>query len=118
MKVYISGPISGEIPGTTREERKARFGLCETWILENKKDWTPVNPLNIGACDNGGECGDYDGHSWACWMRFDLKGLLECDGIVLLPGHTFSAGATLEAHVASTLGYEMFIATTEGVVLG
>jgi nucleoside 2-deoxyribosyltransferase len=41
---------------------------------------------------------------WADYLRRDLRALLDCDGVVALPGWEASAGASLEIHVARALG--------------
>lgn len=42
--------------------------------------------------------------SWAQHMRADIKGLLDCDGLAVLPGHEHSAGARIEIELATKLG--------------
>lgn len=115
-RAYISGPINSVIPGLTHEEAKARFHRCEQWINDNLPEWTVVNPLDVGACTNP-QCGDYDGHSWECWLRYDLIAMLNCDVIVLLPGWERSAGAVLEAHVAQNIMMTAFHAEENGVIV-
>jgi len=53
-----------------------------------------VNPaeLNIGVTD------------WATCMKTDIRHLVECDSIALLPGWEKSRGASLEQHIAQSLG--------------
>lgn len=116
MLVYISGPISGHAPNTTREERKERFNKCERWINDHLPEWKVVNPLKVGACVDGA-CGDFDGHSWECWLRFDLKAMLDCDAIVLLPSWEDSAGALLEKQVAQSIGMAMYYADDDGRIV-
>jgi hypothetical protein len=45
-------------------------------------------------------------------LRTDLKALLECDGIALLPGWTKSQGATLERQVGEAVGMQIKWAVT------
>jgi len=49
---------------------------------------------------------------WAHYLRHDLRHLLDCDAIALLPGWRQSKGATLEHHVAVALGMPVYDATT------
>lgn len=125
VKAYISGPISAEIPHTTREERKNRFHLCEDWITKFRPEWEPVNPLKVQACPDfscGGPAAsqmqgvETTDHSWECWMRYDLKALLECNAIVLLPGWDESPGAHMECNIARWLGMRPYFATIDGVI--
>lgn len=122
MKVYISGPIATPIAGTGREERRARFWRCHKWINNHRAEWSVVNPLEVDACvdtdDIRCELGPYNTtHTWACYLRHDLKAMLECDGIVLLPGWDLSAGALLEQMVAKELGFTVYIADSSGRIV-
>jgi hypothetical protein len=99
-------------------------------------DYEPVNPLKVGACNtrfdseiaaaavggapagtNGSwQCeGDPDfGHEWVCWLRYDLKAMLDCSAIALLPNWSLSKGASLEEHVAGQLNFEYWLAREDG----
>jgi len=44
---------------------------------------------------------------WEDCMRADIAKLVTCDAILLLPGWQKSRGATLEAHIAKSLGLQM-----------
>lgn len=127
MKVYISGPISAKIEGTTAEQRKERFMLCEQWILLHTR-MEPINPLKVQACPDhscGGAANNliqgvddaHPDHSWECWMRHDIKALLDCQAIVLLPGWDQSPGATMECDIARTLGMIPYFADKTGRIL-
>ena len=48
--------------------------------------------------------------SWHQCMRTDLKALLDCDTIALLPQWQKSAGAHLEMHIAHRVGIDIVIA--------
>lgn len=41
---------------------------------------------------------------WTQHMRADIKALVECDGLALLPGHEHSKGARVEIELALNLG--------------
>lgn len=123
MKVYISGPINTSIPGLDREEAKARFNRCEKWIRENREGWSVVNPLKVDPCVDPDAIKCEEGleniytHSWECWLRYDLKAMLDCDGIVMLPHAEESLGARLEIHVARALKFVPFYADATGKVV-
>ena len=40
-------------------------------------------------------------------MRADIAELVKCDGVALLPGWERSRGASLEAHIAHSLGMRL-----------
>lgn len=108
-KFYISGPIS-KLP---QEEYTTAFGRAEAMLLD--MDHEPVNPLKLPACESE-DCAPAgsvkeDGsflHSWQCYLKYDLKGMLDCDAIALLPGWRRSLGAQLELDVAKKVGLEIF----------
>lgn len=53
---------------------------------------------------NPADKGIVEGWSWADYLRYDLKILVDCDAIFLLDGWEESEGANLEYHVAQRLG--------------
>lgn len=97
MKVYISGPITGQ-PNKNREA----FTLFENLLKESGHD--PVNPHLL--------VGD-DPLSWAAAMKIDLREMLLCDAVLLLPGWTKSEGARLEFMVAEELRIPTFVGPWE-----
>lgn len=123
MKIYISGPIDTEVPNADREERKARFDRCEKWILENKPQYIPVNPLKVAACVDVDavkcELGleNINTHTWECWLRYDLLEMLKCEAIVLLPHWKTSRGAVLEADIAKRLSFIPYFADENGRII-
>ncbi len=50
--------------------------------------------------------------TWEDFLRRDLKYLLECEAVAVLPGWEKSKGASLEAHVAQALGMPVLDAET------
>ena len=48
--------------------------------------------------------------AWAKCMRDDIRELVTCDAIVMLPGHEKSKGATLELHIAERLEMTVHLA--------
>ena len=103
-RCYIAGPIAG-VPDF-RERFAAAVPAVEALGYE------AVNPCDITPADHDGECppgydpgGDASGHtSSACYMRADLRALLDCDAIYLLPDWSRSRGATVERLVAVACG--------------
>jgi nucleoside 2-deoxyribosyltransferase len=87
MKVYIAGPMTGlpelNFPAFHREAANLRAQGIEV-----------VNPAEINADPNA---------KWVDCMRADIRELVTCDVIAMLPGWDKSKGATLEHHIAKTL---------------
>ncbi len=91
-KIYISGQISGLTP----EEYAPLFQTAEKRLKEQGYD--VINPLNNGVAP---------GEPWQEHMKADIRLLLECDAIYMLPNWELSTGATLERNIAQTLGLEV-----------
>lgn len=67
-----------------------------------------VNPAEINANEPAG----FDPVAiWQACMRADIKQLMDCTAIALLPGWEDSKGATLECHIAQSLGFFTFMAS-------
>lgn len=87
-KTYLSGPMTG-LPGlnfavfTAEAERLRSLGISVVNPFENGM---PVDSV------------------WKEHMRADIRLLLDCDTIHMLPGWMRSRGALLEHHVATELG--------------
>jgi hypothetical protein len=69
MRVYISGPITG-IPDDNRLE----FCLAERALKAQGHE--VVNPLDVVSASG----------SWSDHMRADIKAMMDCDAIHMLPG--------------------------------
>ena len=103
-RCYIAGPIAG-VP-----DFRERFAAAVTTV--EALGYEVVNPCDIAPADHDGECPpgydpgeDASGHtSSACYMRADLRALLDCDAIYMLPGWRESRGATAEHTVAVACG--------------
>lgn len=107
---YIAGPISG-LPEVPLQEKIDRFYTAqadlEAW------GFAVINPLLVKpvcdmSCNTDGHIGQ-DGvatHSWACFMKHDLRALLDCTHIAILPGWKESRGAELEIRIAQALGMQ------------
>lgn len=99
MKIYLAGPMSGV--------KDFNFPLFfDMAHALRAKGFEVVNPA------------ENDGHNlaeavynathnslgdWSAYLRRDLRMLLGCDGVVLLPGWSNSRGARLEQSVARRL---------------
>lgn len=97
-KIYISGPITG----FNLEERKNFF--AQMAALAKSNGFTPVNPFDNGIAPDA----DYADH-----MRADIKMLIECKAILMLPDWDLSEGAKLELKVAIACHIEIYEVVTE-----
>ena len=117
IRAYIAGPLNSPIEGVTPTELRERFWQVREWLLTERPTWQVLSPLDqpplceteispgqaMPRCqDLSGHPSD-SGHSWECWMRGDLRAMLTCDQIVLLPDWDKSNGALLENHIAERL---------------
>jgi hypothetical protein len=88
LKYYLSGAI------TSQPDFKAYFKAYEDelryWGINDI-----FNPAGVEWLENT---------KWETCMRYDLKNLMDCDVLVLLPNWENSRGAELEIYVAEKLG--------------
>ena len=94
MKIYISGAITGHPDGN-----RLQFQAAANAIIA--KGHEPVNPHDIG--DALG-----DRAEWNDYMKADIKALLDCDAILMLPGWEQSIGAKIENQLAFDLWYPIY----------
>ena len=88
LTIYISGPMSGY--------PDFNFPAFRTVAKRWREDGhTVVNPAEINADDPA--------RSWEDCIRRDLRELLGCNAIALLPGWLQSRGANIEVQVARAL---------------
>lgn len=92
MKVYISGPITG-MPDFNRKA----FAEAESYIMSSGHD--AINPHKVSPYR--------EDWTWADYMRADLKAMLDCDTLYLLPGWEASRGACTEVRLARELGMKI-----------
>lgn len=98
--VYISGPISN-MPDLNRPAfAKAAESLAAS-------GYRVVNPFDICPCPA----------SWEEAMRADIKALMDCTHIALLPNHEKSRGARIERDLAKALGMREIFITTEAAAV-
>ena len=97
MRMYLCGPMTGlpEFNYPTFLKAAARLRDAGHEV---------VNPAEL---DNG-----ETGREWSYYLRRDLLELLTCDSVAVLPGWERSKGATLEVHVARSLGMPVLDAAT------
>lgn len=105
-RIYISGPMTGMPELNFPAFNRAAAGL-------RSLGHEVVNPAELDALDT-------IELSWEDYLRRDIKLLVDCNAIALLPGWEKSRGARLEVHIADALGmkrvYMNDLATAE--VLG
>lgn len=86
--LYLAGPMSG-LPDCNYPA----FHVAAAKLRE--LGYRVTNPAENGLPRSA---------SWAQHMRADIKGLLDCDGLAVLPGHEHSVGARIEIELATKLG--------------
>lgn len=102
MKLYLAGPMANR-----PHLNKLAFGAAAACL--RVQGHVVFNPSEA---DSGwGDYGTTPQFARREYMRRDLPILLECDGVALLPGWEESAGARLEATVATECGLPLFDAT-------
>ena len=92
MRVYISGPITGN--------DNYEDDFADAYIRLHNLGHNPVSPVDIGRALKYKMGRD---PTWAEYMREDIKALMDCDGIYMLDGWEKSSGARLEEHIAMRL---------------
>ena len=89
-KIYIAGPVTG-VDGYEETFAKAADDL-------RARGYEPVNPVAPGLVE---------GYSYRDYINRGFQMLMECDGMLLLPGYMDSKGAALELHYALAVGMEI-----------
>jgi hypothetical protein len=101
-RIYIAGPMTG-IPDHN-------FPLFnEVAAKLRAADWEVINPAEHGVVE---------GAVWADYLRYDIKKLMDCGAIYLLPGWEQSKGASLEVMIARRLGFKFYYHMDAKVLLG
>lgn len=85
---YLSGPMSGY-----PDNNRVQFERAAAMLREH--GYQVCNPA---------EFGEEPGRPWSDYLREDIKALMDCRGVITLPGWQESRGASLEVHVAQALG--------------
>jgi hypothetical protein len=102
MRCYVSGPISNGGHATDDEMRANLAQMAAAVAALRAEGHEVVSPAEL----HGEDPLAPEGLSWQEYMRADLRALLDCDSIVLLPGWATSRGARLERDVAYALGLD------------
>lgn len=94
MKVYLAGPMTGlpdhnfpAFHAATQALREAGYDVVSPAEENPVADHSRPEP-------------------WAYYIRRDLRVLLDCDAIALLPGWEASRGACLEKSIAEALDFQ------------
>lgn len=95
MKIYISGPITGH----DKTLIEAAFAKAEKDVLD--RGHTVVNPLTL-------DKELPEDATWNDYMKKDIKELVECDGIYMIPGWVYSKGCNLEYAIAKAMDLLIF----------
>ncbi|VEH23197.1 DUF4406 domain-containing protein [Bordetella hinzii] len=90
-KIYISGPMTG-LP-------KLNFPAFNAEAMRLRElGYDVINPAEINPDPSA---------PWQDCLRADLRAMLDCDTLALLPGWAKSQGAHLEVHVAHRVGIDI-----------
>jgi hypothetical protein len=91
LKIYISGPISGMEDGNRRafEMASMQLDICGYESVSPHRNGLPIDA------------------EWTDHMRADIRMLLHCDALAMLPGWERSKGAKIEHGLALSLGMEV-----------
>ena len=92
-RIYIAGPVTGV------EGYEENFARAEQLLRD--KGYEPVNPVAPGLVD---------GYTYRDYINRGFAQLLNCDGILMLPGYMESTGAFLELHYALAVGMDPMMA--------
>lgn len=90
MKIYISGPITGV------ENYAEAFEQAEKKLIAD--GYEVVNPCKLPH--------NHD-KSWESYLKEDIKSMMDCDAVYLLPNWGKSSGARLECHIAIRLAFQI-----------
>lgn len=105
-KIYIAGPMTG-LP----ELNFPAFHAEAAWLRAMGNQ--VINPAEINVDVPANFSTEAENHAhWQQCMRLDIAQLVTCDRIHMLAGWENSRGATLEHHIALSLGMEVTFAPT------
>ena len=88
--------ISGKISGLTKLEVVTKFENAERHLIA--QGYEVVNPVKLDHSKNQYE-------DWGEFMKVDIKALMDCDVIALLPCWHDSKGAVIEFQLSQHLKY-------------
>jgi hypothetical protein len=96
IRVYVSGPMSN-MP-------EFNFPAFHAAAAELRaRGYEVVNPAELDEGDDA----IVGSMPWEDYLRRDIRALMDCNAIALLPGWQASRGASLEEHIARTLKFEV-----------
>lgn len=98
--VYLSGPMSGLPELNVPAFMAAAHALRQI-------GYTVVNPAEFKTTTDGMT----EAQAWRAYMQVDIKALVDCEGIVMLPAWAESRGACLERSIAQGLGMRVMTLT-------
>jgi len=101
VKLYVSGPMDG-YPDKNLEVFE--FACKALQFLGHET----VSPHDIGLDTNDAYSQNFMEPKTHDYLRADLRAMLECEGIVLLPGWSQSKGAIQELNAAVASGLYVF----------
>jgi hypothetical protein len=93
MRIYVAGPMTGIPKKNFPEFAKATKAL-------RKLGYFVINPAELDVHEPKS--------TWEDCLRRDIKQLISCDAVALLPGHENSRGARLETHIAKALSMAVY----------
>ena len=96
MRIYLSGPMTGYADDNFPAFHRTAAAL-------RKAGFDVVNPAEITPGMARIDATSEETYWHAC-LRADLKAMMDCQGIALMPGWERSKGAQLEQHVAHRVG--------------
>lgn len=102
MKVYLSGAMSG-LP----DQNFPEFHRCAKILRD--KGFEVFSPAEQDEADG---LVDQPETPWAVFLRRDIKALMDCEAIAMIPGWRKSKGACLEHYNAVALGMPVYDANT------
>lgn len=87
--------IAGKITGLPKEEVRRKFNIFASQL--HSKGYQVVRPVTVTD----------DSANWDQAIRSDIKKMLECDEVHMLPDWQDSRGAQLERDIAIRLGIQV-----------
>jgi hypothetical protein len=115
-KVYVSAPMAGMF-----DLGEKMFNLGKSIV--HMYGYSPVLPPDLEIPDHPpgiicptGRSGA-KGHNEPCNLKADLKALLDCDAILLMPGWLQSWGCKLEFNTAAVTGMICYLAIGDGPIV-
>jgi len=105
--MYVSLPMAGR----TAEDIGSDLEIAI--YSARQRGYEPIVPTDCNADHEpcpvyGRRIQPEDKHTIQCYMREDIKALLDCDMIMMMPGWEISSGCNIELLVANQCGIGVF----------